>query len=90
MRQVRSAKTYWHVQAPDSPGVSRIYPKNYEPKVVGMMWSMLAQEQVRPIATVLPVHSHISTFIFSVTSSLHFTCHVVFLSLAIPISPPLL
>lgn len=44
--QVRSAKTYWHVQAPESQGVSRIYPKNYKPKVVGMMWSMLAQEQV--------------------------------------------
>jgi hypothetical protein len=26
--------------------VSRIYPDVYKPKVVGMMWSMLAQEQV--------------------------------------------
>lgn len=44
--QVRSAKTYWHVQAPETAGVSRIYPDVYKPKVVGMMWSMLAQEQV--------------------------------------------
>ena len=44
--EVRSAKTYWHVQSPGSPGVSRIYPEIYTPKVVGMLWSMLAQEQV--------------------------------------------
>jgi hypothetical protein len=43
--EVRSAKTYWHVQAPGTPGVSRIYPEVYEPKVIGMIWSMLAQEQ---------------------------------------------
>mmetsp|Transcript_31779 Transcript_31779/g.30301 ORF Transcript_31779/g.30301 Transcript_31779/m.30301 type:complete len:1026 (+) Transcript_31779:155-3232(+) len=43
--EVRSAKTYWHVQAPQTEGVSRIYPDVYKPKVVGMMWSMLAQEQ---------------------------------------------
>ena len=43
--EIRSAKTYWHVQAPNTPGVSRIYPEVYEPKVVGMLWSMLAQEQ---------------------------------------------
>ncbi len=43
--EVRSAKTYWHVQAPNTLGVSRIYPDIYEPKVVGMIWSMLAQEQ---------------------------------------------
>lgn len=24
--EIRSAKTYWHVQAPGTPGVSRIYP----------------------------------------------------------------
>jgi endoglucanase Acf2 len=24
--EVRSAKTYWHVQSPNTPGVSRIYP----------------------------------------------------------------
>jgi endoglucanase Acf2 len=43
--EVRSAKTYWHVQEPGTPGVSRIYPREYEPKIVGMIWSMLAQEQ---------------------------------------------
>lgn len=44
--EIRSAKTYWHVQSPGAPGVSRIYPEVYTPKVVGMLWSMLAQEQV--------------------------------------------
>jgi endo-1,3(4)-beta-glucanase len=44
--EIRSAKTYWHVQSPGASGVSRIYPEVYTPKVVGMLWSMLAQEQV--------------------------------------------
>jgi len=43
--EVRSAKTYWHVQDRSTVGVSRIYPDVYAPKVVGMLWSMLAQEQ---------------------------------------------
>eukprot|EP01035_Chromulina_nebulosa_P040727 gene40727-55070_t len=43
--EIRSAKTYWHVQARETVGVSRIYPDIYQPKVIGMMWSMLAQEQ---------------------------------------------
>lgn len=43
--EVRSTQTYWHVQAPDTKGVSRIYPEAYQPKVIGMMWSMLAQLQ---------------------------------------------
>jgi endo-1,3(4)-beta-glucanase len=43
--ELRSAKTYWHVQKEGTPGVFRVYPEMYEPKVVGMIWSMLAQEQ---------------------------------------------
>lgn len=43
--EVRSAKTYWHVHAPNTEGVDRIYPDVYEPRVVGMMWSLLAQHQ---------------------------------------------
>jgi endo-1,3(4)-beta-glucanase len=59
--EIRSAKTYWHVQdrqtaaaplttsgatpLPVVPIVSRIYPDEYKAKVVGMLWSMLAQEQ---------------------------------------------
>eukprot|EP00599_Poterioochromonas_sp_BG-1_P009041 CAMPEP_0173139988 /NCGR_PEP_ID=MMETSP1105-20130129/4598_1 /TAXON_ID=2985 /ORGANISM="Ochromonas sp., Strain BG-1" /LENGTH=938 /DNA_ID=CAMNT_0014052849 /DNA_START=75 /DNA_END=2891 /DNA_ORIENTATION=+ len=43
--EIRSAKTYWHVQERGTPGVSRIYPDVYEPKVIGMIWSMMAQEQ---------------------------------------------
>lgn len=43
--EIRSAKTYWHVQQPGTPGVSRIYPDVYQPRIVGMIWSMLAQEQ---------------------------------------------
>lgn len=42
--ELRSAKTYWHVQSND-PAVTRVYPEIYTPKVVGMLWSMLAQEQ---------------------------------------------
>lgn len=43
--EIRSAKTYWHVQKPNTKNVARIYPDVYEPKVIGMIWSMLAQEQ---------------------------------------------
>ena len=43
--EIRSAKTYWHVQDRHTPGVARVYPDVYAPKVIGMMWSMLAQEQ---------------------------------------------
>jgi endo-1,3(4)-beta-glucanase len=43
--EIRSAKTYWHVQKPNTTNVARIYPDVYEPKVIGMIWSMLAQEQ---------------------------------------------
>lgn len=42
--ELRTAKTYWHVRA-SGPGVTRIYPEIYASKVVGMLWSMLAQEQ---------------------------------------------
>lgn len=42
--EVRTAKTYWHVRA-SAPNVTRIYPEVYASKVVGMLWSMLAQEQ---------------------------------------------
>lgn len=40
--EVRSAQRYWHVM--DSPA-PRVYPEVYAPKVVGMLWSTLAQEQ---------------------------------------------
>jgi hypothetical protein len=53
LHKVRSAKTYWHVQAPETAGVSRIYPDVYKPKVVGMMWSMLAQEQVNTVNVII-------------------------------------
>lgn len=43
--EIRAAKTYWHVQRPDTADVWRIYPEVYAPKIVGMIWSMLAQEQ---------------------------------------------
>lgn len=43
--ETRSAKTYWHVQSSSTVGVARIYPELYTPKVVGMVWSLLAQEQ---------------------------------------------
>lgn len=43
--EIRSARTYWQVQPVGTPDVVRIYPDNYSPLVVGMMWSMMAQEQ---------------------------------------------
>jgi len=42
--EVKSAQRYWHVRAP-AFGVKRVYPDVYEPKVVGMLWSMLAELQ---------------------------------------------
>lgn len=43
--EIRSARTYWQVQPVGTPNVARIYPDSYDPMVVGMMWSMMAQEQ---------------------------------------------
>lgn len=40
--EIRSAQRYWHVRSVGSP---RVYPDVYEPHVVGMLWSTLAQEQ---------------------------------------------
>jgi endo-1,3(4)-beta-glucanase len=42
--EISVSKTYWHVQA-KRQGVARVYPDIYTPKVVGMMWSMMAQQQ---------------------------------------------
>jgi endo-1,3(4)-beta-glucanase len=42
--ELRSAKTYWHVMPVES-NVTRVYPAIYKPRIVGMLWSMLAQEQ---------------------------------------------
>lgn len=44
--EIISAQVYYHVEArnPHKP-LRRIYPDIYEPKVVGMLWSMLAQQQ---------------------------------------------
>jgi endo-1,3(4)-beta-glucanase len=44
--EIRSTQVYYHVQSPNSnSSVQRIYPPAYTPKVVGMLWSFLAQEQ---------------------------------------------
>jgi len=43
--EIRSAQSYWHVRSVGAKGVTRIYPDVYTSKVVGMLWSMLAQEQ---------------------------------------------
>jgi endo-1,3(4)-beta-glucanase len=43
--EVRSAKAYWQVRDPGSPGVARVYPPGYKPHVVGMMWSEMIQTQ---------------------------------------------
>jgi endoglucanase Acf2 len=44
--EIRSAQVYYHVQSSNSRNaVQRIYPDIYTPKIVGMLWSFLAQEQ---------------------------------------------
>jgi len=43
--EIRSMRTYWHVQKPGTPNVARVYPDIYKPKAVGMIWSTLAQLQ---------------------------------------------
>lgn len=39
--ELRSADTYWHVR--QSGPKSGIYPPEYKPLVVGIMWNMMAQ-----------------------------------------------
>ena len=39
--EIRSADRYWHVRKKNK----RIYPKEYTPAVVGMLWSLMAQFQ---------------------------------------------
>eukprot|EP00525_Craspedostauros_australis_P010011 CAMPEP_0198119368 /NCGR_PEP_ID=MMETSP1442-20131203/25354_1 /TAXON_ID= /ORGANISM="Craspedostauros australis, Strain CCMP3328" /LENGTH=53 /DNA_ID=CAMNT_0043777819 /DNA_START=20 /DNA_END=178 /DNA_ORIENTATION=- len=39
--EVRSAQRYWHVVQNDE--ALRIYPKQYTHKVVGIVWSTMAQ-----------------------------------------------
>ncbi|GMH57006.1 hypothetical protein TrST_g9707 [Triparma strigata] len=39
--ELRSAQKYWHVRKKED----RIYPKEYTPLVVGMLWSLMAQFQ---------------------------------------------
>jgi len=41
--ELRSANRYWHVLQSQKSG--RVYPKQYKPSVVGMMWNMMAQFQ---------------------------------------------
>mmetsp|Transcript_20623 Transcript_20623/g.31542 ORF Transcript_20623/g.31542 Transcript_20623/m.31542 type:complete len:1162 (-) Transcript_20623:344-3829(-) len=41
--EVRSADKYWHSRSSDSP--DRIYPPQYTPPSVGMLWSLMAQFQ---------------------------------------------
>ena len=42
--EVRSAQRYWHVLHGDTPSKT-IYPRQYTPAVVGMMWQTMAQFQ---------------------------------------------
>lgn len=43
--QKQSAQIYWQVADIDTPGFPRVYPESYQPHVVGMLWSTLAQMQ---------------------------------------------
>ena len=42
--EVRSAQRYWHVPRSAAPAAS-IYPREYKPFVIGMMWQTMAQFQ---------------------------------------------
>mmetsp|Transcript_27019 Transcript_27019/g.45940 ORF Transcript_27019/g.45940 Transcript_27019/m.45940 type:complete len:1169 (-) Transcript_27019:103-3609(-) len=42
--EVRSAQRYWHVLHGDTPSKT-IYPKQYKPAVVGMVWQTMVQAQ---------------------------------------------
>jgi len=42
--EVRSAQRYWHVLHGDTPSMT-IYPKQYKPAVVGMVWQTMVQAQ---------------------------------------------
>ena len=42
--EVRSAQRYWHVLHGDTPS-NTIYPKQYKPAVVGMVWQTMVQAQ---------------------------------------------
>lgn len=41
----QAAQTYWQVKRVGTPGATRVYPEAYRPRVVGMLWSTLAQMQ---------------------------------------------
>ena len=43
--ELRSADTYWHVRSHNTQKHQRIYPTEYTPLVVGMLWSTMAQFQ---------------------------------------------
>eukprot|EP01041_Mallomonas_annulata_P001932 gene1932-3748_t len=42
--EIRSVQQYWHVRS-RGKDVRRVYPDIYEPHVVGMLWTMLAEHQ---------------------------------------------
>lgn len=42
---VRAAKVYYHIQSPGTNGTVRVYPVEYAGKAVGMMWSMMMEQQ---------------------------------------------
>jgi endoglucanase Acf2 len=43
--EITGAQMFWHVQSSDSADAVRVYPEIYANKVVGMLWSTLAQMQ---------------------------------------------
>jgi hypothetical protein len=43
--EIRSADRYWHVR--QTGPKSGIYPPQYKPMVVGIMWNMMAQVRMK-------------------------------------------
>eukprot|EP01041_Mallomonas_annulata_P000931 gene931-1807_t len=41
--EIQSAEEYWHVKTPLLPNEKRIYPATYKHKVIGRMWSEMAE-----------------------------------------------
>lgn len=43
--ELRSARKYWHVSRSQDRNSIKIYPSNYAPKVIGILWQMMSQFQ---------------------------------------------
>lgn len=42
---IRAARTYFHVRSPGANDTVRVYPDTFAAKAVGMMWSLMMEQQ---------------------------------------------